>query len=393
MVDFKMYINEIKSEVLAEIQTKGENRNDYLDFLINEIEKQHYVKNVDILYVQKWLDDYKISIDDIFDMKYQNNTIRTVIDSHYIDMGKYSPEKDKAHLMQSDFRDYFCNYYADELIKYIKSIKHIDNHKPSQELIQSPKYDFLDAFLIEISNERDVYQSTFIQCYDFGILSYTEKLKKEINENILNLTDDKVKPYLELVKGKLFDSPYYLTSENCLDSWIASYSLENQSFPFLENEEVKNLISKSISYYLWDEKDRELMEDIQLDFYYYAAMTEAKKIIAFLEELTPTFQIESKTTNQEVEIDTIFKSSEAFTTFNFLIKKFDITTINIKKRGAQAQLNAIWGCPKSRKEIFKEHAELREYVNFLNQIFLTSFKSRTMSDGSKYHNSIKEWLN
>jgi hypothetical protein len=32
MVDFKMYI-EIKSEVLAEIQTKGENRNDYLGCL------------------------------------------------------------------------------------------------------------------------------------------------------------------------------------------------------------------------------------------------------------------------------------------------------------------------------------------------------------------------
>ena len=67
--------------------------------------------------------------------------------------------------------------------------------------------------------------------------------------------------------------------------------------------------------------------------------------------------------------------------------------ISNARGGNQAKLNAIWGCPSSKKEIFKEHSELNEYVKYLNEIFKTKYNSRTMSDGSKYHSSIKEWLN
>ena len=395
MVDFNMYINEIKSEVLTEIQTKGESRNDYLDYLINEIEKQHYIKNADISYVQKWLDEYKITIDDIFDMKYQNNAIRAVIDIHYMDMDKRSEEKQKAHLLQSDFRDFFCKYYADELIFYIKSKK--DETTIQTETIsdssQYPKNQYLNSFIDEVNNVKALYDSTFIQCYEYGILHFAEYLKVEINENILRLPKEKNNPYLDLVKNKLISSHFYFTENNILDKWIDLFGLQGLEFPFLENNKVNKTIKAAINNHLWDEKYRELMEDIQLDFFYYAAMTETKKIIAFLDELTPNFQTESNPTKRKIEINPIFKSLETFEIFNFLIEKFDITKSNIKKRGVQAQLNAIWGSPKSKKEIFKEHAELKDYVIFLNDTYQTDYKSRTMSDGSKYHNSIKEWLN
>lgn len=395
MVDLQMYINEIKSEILSEIQTKGASRNDYLDYLINEIEKQHYIKNLDISYVQKWLDEYKISIDDIFNMKYQNNVIRAVIDTHYMDMDKHSEEKEKANLVQSDFSDFFCDYYADKLISYIKSKK--DETTIQTETIsdasQYPKNQYLNSFIDEVNNVKALYSSTFMQCYEYGILHFTEYLKVEINENILSLPKEKINPYLDLVKNKLISSHFFNTENNILDKWIHRFGLQGLEFPFLENNKVNKTIKGSINYHLWDEKYRELMEEIQVDFFYYAAMTETKKIITLLEELTPNFQTESNPTRQKVEINPVFKSPEAFKIFQFLIEKFDITESNIKKRGVQAQLNAIWGSPKSKKEIFKEHAELKDYVNFLNATFYTNYKSRTMSDGSKHHNSIKEWLN
>lgn len=393
MVDFKMFVKEIKSEILKSIKNKKENRNDYLDFLINEIEKQNYIKNADSSYVQKWLDEYNISIQEIIEMKYANNPIVVFIDRHYMDMDKYSIEKDKGFLLQTDFRDFFCKYYADELINFIKSLKDSAKQKQRKDKIQVPTYQFLDAFLTEISNDRDIYQSTFIQCYNFGILNYTEKLKQEINQNLLSLTNDKLKPYLDLIKNKLVDSPYYLTDENSLNKWITIYNLENHSFPFLESEEIKKLITKSVNYYLWDENDRALIEDIQLDFYYYAAMTEAKKIISFIEQVSDNALPIIEVKENHVYIHDVFKSSESFDIFNLLLEKFNISRDKIKKRGVQAQLNAIWGSPKSKKEIFKEHAELKDYVSFLNETFYTDYKSRTMSDGSKYHNSIKEWLN
>jgi hypothetical protein len=123
MIDLQLYIKEIKSETLSELLEKGDNKNDYLDFKINEVEKQSYPKNADISYVQKWLDEYKISIEDIFNKDFQNNTIEAVISQNYKDMEKYSPERDKAYWVQLDFYQYFCKFYADELIAFFESRK------------------------------------------------------------------------------------------------------------------------------------------------------------------------------------------------------------------------------------------------------------------------------
>jgi hypothetical protein len=123
MLDLEDCIKKIKSETLLELQNKTDNRDDYLDYLINEIEKQSYLKNANISYVQKWLDEYKISIEDIFNRDFQNNSIEAVIDRHYNDMDKFSPEKDKAHSVQLDFYQYICKHYADELITFFENKK------------------------------------------------------------------------------------------------------------------------------------------------------------------------------------------------------------------------------------------------------------------------------
>lgn len=284
MVDLKYYLKEIKSEVLLELQTKGESKNDYLDYLINEIEKQDYVKEADISYVQKYLDQYNISISEIRDMKFMQNLILTKIDRHYDDMIAFSHEKDEAFLIQTDFLNYFCNYYADELITFLKSLKvNKVTHKVPEPQVSKPfKDDILNAFLKEINNEKDVYQSTFIQCYDFGIKAYTDYLKSEITENILILPTDKLNLYLDFIENKISSTPYFSTNLNIIDKWITKYDLQKLQFPFTESKEVKQLISLSVNFHQLAEEQRILMEDIQIDFYCYAAMIEANKIVAFI---------------------------------------------------------------------------------------------------------------
>jgi hypothetical protein len=135
MEDFKRFSQEIKSEVLIDIQNKGDNRNDYLDYLINEIEKQDYVKEADIKYVQKWLDQYNIKIEAIFTMKFYGNQIADYIDQHFMDMDNSSNKADKALIIQLDFLNFFCNYYADELITFFKSKKTItEKHSIETEI-------------------------------------------------------------------------------------------------------------------------------------------------------------------------------------------------------------------------------------------------------------------
>lgn len=304
MVDLKYYLKEIKSEVLLELQTKGESKNDYLDYLINEIEKQDYVKEADISYVQKYLDQYNISISEIRDMKFMQNLIVTKIDRHYDDMIAFSHEKDEAFLIQTDFLNYFCNYYAEELISFLKSLKvNKVTHKVAEPQISKPfKEDILNAFVKEISNEKDIYQSTFIQCYDFGIKAYTDYLKSEISENILILPTEKINLYLDFIEDKISSTPYFSTNPNIIDKWITKYDLQKLQFPFTESKEVKKLISLSVNFHQLAEEQRILMEDIQIDFYCYASMVEANKITDFLN---------TKKTNQATMVNKVEISDNA----------------------------------------------------------------------------------
>ena len=121
MIDLQLCLKEIKSETLAELQEKGVNRNDHLEFKINEIDKRSYAKNADFNYIKKWINEYKINLTDLFNNSIQDNPIYNMINTHYKEMEKFSQETDKAYYLQLDFYQYFCKYYADELIEYFKS--------------------------------------------------------------------------------------------------------------------------------------------------------------------------------------------------------------------------------------------------------------------------------
>lgn len=121
MIDLKECIKEIKSETLLELQEKGVNRNDHLEFKINEVEKRSYHKNADFNYIKKWINEYQINLTDLLNNSIQDNPIYNMINTHYKDMEKFSQETDKVYYLQLDFYYYFCKHYADELIEYFKS--------------------------------------------------------------------------------------------------------------------------------------------------------------------------------------------------------------------------------------------------------------------------------
>ncbi len=301
LIDLNLCIKEIKSETLKELQSHTTNRNDFLDLKINEVEKCNYDKKAETWYIQKWLDKYNITIEEILNNSWRNNPIAKVIDQHYKDLEKFSKEQDDTYYLQLDFYYYFCKLCADELIGFFESKKtkilETVSIAKQEEPMNKFKTEYLEAFIIEISNLNDIYDSTFIQCYDFGIKRFTDNLISEIKENILIIPSDKLNPYFEYVEDKISSSPYYKTKPSILDKWIKKYEVKNLEFPFLENESVNHLITKSINYHLWDDADRFLMEEIQLDFFYYASMIEAKRITDFIE--TKRNNSISKTMNSE----------------------------------------------------------------------------------------------
>ena len=306
MVDLVDCIKKIKSETLLELQNKGNNRNDYLDYLINEIEKQNYSKNADISYIQKWLDEYKISIEKIFDMNYRNSNIETVVNSHYNDMEKFSPEKDKALLVQTDFYYYFCKHYSDELITYFNSKK----DKKQTNITSKPqpptkhfKDEYLNVFCREISDERVINETCFDLIYE-GIIHYVPYLETEVIENLLHLGNDKRDDYLNFAVDKIKKTPFIDKEKINIDKWLKKYNVTIDEFPKFSNDELNNWLKRYYNGYSETPNDLDFILDIQIDFYCYAAMIEANKMIAFLE---------SKRTNSNNAMSNIENSNETET--------------------------------------------------------------------------------
>jgi hypothetical protein len=305
MVDLVDCIKKIKSETLLELQNKGSNRNDYLDYLINEIEKQNYSKDIDISYIQKWLDEYEISIEEIFEMNYRNNNIDAVIDRHYNDMEKFSHEKDKAFLVQSDFYYYFCKYYSDELITYFNSKKE-NKHSNISNKLQPPmkqfKDEYLNVFCKELSDERIIKETCFDLVYD-GIVHYIPYLETEVIENLLLLGNDKREDYLNFAIDKIKKTPHVGNDKIDIDKWLKKYNVAIDKFPKFSNDELNHWLKRYYNGYSETPEDLDFILDIQIDFYCYAAMIEGNKMIEFLESKRANAnKISSKIENNETEI-------------------------------------------------------------------------------------------
>lgn len=290
MFQFRSYIKKIKSEVLVDIQTKGDNRNDYLDYLINEIEQQDYLKDINVSYVQKWLDEYQITIEEIFNINRQENAIEKVIDSHYNDMEAFSPEKDKALEVQTCFLYFFCSHYANELINYLNGLKKQEkkSDKPTPLIMTKPfKDEYLIAFCKEISNERMVKETCFYLIYN-SITHYVPYLENEIFENLVILDSDKKDDYLNFAIDTIRKTEFSDCDETIIAKWLTKYNVPIEEFPNFNNIELQLWLKRNYKGRYEHLSDYDFILDIQSDFYYYAAGLEAQKMIAFLESKKST---------------------------------------------------------------------------------------------------------
>jgi hypothetical protein len=315
---FQTYIADIKSQVLKELMNRTENQEVYLDFLINEIEKQEYVKDAGLNYIERWLKEYDTTIEKVLEHSNYKSPIYTVVDRHYDDMEPFSEEKDKAHLVQTDFLNYFCSRYANELIEFLESKK----PKPKIQAVIPPptnnkhfKDEYLIAFCKEISNERAIKETSFMQLYDYGITHYRPYLESEITENLLLLDKDKKEDYLNYVLDKIKKTPYANIPEDFIDRWIKEYKIDGGEFPSFSNKKLHEMLNKNYSGYYNEPHERFAIEDIQIDFYCYACMLEVKKVIAYVETKTNTNQQlsipnKSETSEPEPKLKWIGKPSQ-----------------------------------------------------------------------------------
>jgi hypothetical protein len=109
-------------------------------------------------------------------------------------------------------------------------------------------------------------------------------------------------------------------------------------------------------------------------------------------EIKEIDNIEKKAINDK-KIHPIFLNIHSYQLFLDLIDFLSISFTNIQKRGNQAKFHAIWEVTDSKKSIFKPLILLDDYTSYLNKTYNTNYNSKSFSDGSRYHNEIKKFIN
>jgi hypothetical protein len=166
------------------------------------------------------------------------------------------------------------------------------------------KYIFLRGFVERLNNYQIIYLDDFFSLYNDWFIDIRKLLENEIHENLFLTSTNKIK-YLEYSKKTINNEVVYIPNSLFLDKWIKIYELDKFEFPFIENEEVKELLSTNIRQPNLDNLTRKKCTNMQIDFYCYVALNEKMNMIEFINELLlqENDNIFSASTNSVLKID------------------------------------------------------------------------------------------
>ncbi len=144
----QLCISEIKSDVFLKLSNEGQN-NYYLDYLINEIEKQDYLKNFGIEKIEYVLNNLNVTIEEIINTTFSQELNDTI--GVKLSWDEYYENFDYLRSTQENLLLYFINYYANELITFLNSIKS-DSTQKQEASIEASKN-------IKLEKEKSIFSS------------------------------------------------------------------------------------------------------------------------------------------------------------------------------------------------------------------------------------------
>ena len=281
----------LKSEILENKIRLQAKSNTYIDYVINEVKIQITDKSLDgKIIVNRWLDLFKVNIEDVLSFKYENEEFKNYFTTEYLNLPIETIERNKYLEFRVKFKEYLCVYYAREIISYCK-IKPTKTSIPSDKN-KSMKTTILKEFSYNISKYDDLTKVyDFYNFYDSNILCLCESLKDEITENLLTLDSTKHTIYLDLVYETLEKSPFYNINPIIIDQYLTEYNINIEQFPNFENDKLIRLLKTNDYYNQLPYNEFSYIENIQEAFYKYFAMIETKKLLEHTKQLKVKYTI------------------------------------------------------------------------------------------------------
>lgn len=287
LTNLQYYIPHLKSEIMSNVLVYGDRKNIYLDIVINDITNSNKRNDISLNSLSRWFSLFEIDINmnTIMNGDITDKNIYNYLNNEYTFYDETAVKISKHHVfgLQNDFAKYFSKFYAEEVIQFCNEMRKNPEELLTSKLVSKP---FLDKSLINfcesISNIDLLEENTFTRVYNDVILFHTENLKSEIIENLALLPNDKKDDYLHYALDKFKKTPYFNTRESIIDIWLKKYKENFKLFPNFKNEDLSLTIEHIVHDVFLKPIEKEDFFDIQIDFYLYAAMVEAKKIAAFI---------------------------------------------------------------------------------------------------------------
>jgi hypothetical protein len=144
------------------------------------------------------------------------------------------------------------------------------------------KWDF-DPFYLDHNYDMDGF--SFLYFYKY-IIKRGNNVIDEIKENLLFMSVEKHLFYLNYVEERIKRDVVSNVDSSFLNNWVEQYNTINLEFPFMENPDLKIILSRNIDEYkgFVPSEDQKTIK-IQKDFYHYAYYLEKNKIIQFLKNI------------------------------------------------------------------------------------------------------------
>ncbi|MDV7187634.1 hypothetical protein R3X25_10110 [Lutibacter sp. TH_r2] len=391
LFELQYQLQNLKSEILENKMSLGENALDYLKYVILQIRKwSEECGEENIKKINGFLDKYNTSLEDVLNFNISNDEFRLLFNKR---MDVNDVDNDIVTTINVNFNSYFSNYYSELVIEFVEDL--LNNKsiklKTKKESIQLAKNTVEKNYVLNFGDKLSRYDNLAIEHNYFSyhnmyLLNYIDIVKEEIESRILELEPIKIQFYIDKVEEDIKSSGFQLIKTTILDKYVKKYNINVEELPEVNNKELEKILKINDYYQQIPYKEFSEIEFIQEQFYLYALKIETDKLLEHINSLKPklglTKSIDKIKQFQPSNLNPIFKDENGKLLFERIVHEFSLRkTLDAK----QAKIMTMWNVGEIRQTIFKKHTKKKMFIEFINDEFEESYGGRSTSDSKNYH--------